>query len=78
MTRAQAEVAHVCKQGGAPCQLNFAQQRDIGSDGCRNTYSIEMMRYFHGGSAEARRAVLHCAIADAEAAEAAAAGEGSE
>jgi hypothetical protein len=45
--------------------MNFAQQRDIGSEGCSNTYCLQMMRYFHGGSAEARRAVLHFALADA-------------
>jgi hypothetical protein len=61
----QAEVARVCKSGGCPCQMNFAQQRDIGSEGCSNTYCLQMMRYFHGGSAEARRAVLHFALADA-------------
>ena len=68
MVRLQAEVAEVCRSGGSPCQMNFAQQRDIGSEGCRNTYPIEMIRYFHGGSAEARRAVLHCALADGAAA----------
>ena len=46
--------------------MNFAQQRDIGSEGCSNTYCMQMVRYFHGGSAEARRAVLQCALADAE------------
>jgi hypothetical protein len=45
--------------------MNFAQQRDIGTEGCANTYCPQMIRYFHGGSAEARRAVLHFALADA-------------
>ncbi len=56
----------MCASGGTPCQMNFAQQRDIGSEGCSNTYCMQMVRYFHGGSAEARRAVLQCALADAE------------
>ena len=64
-------MARVCDAGGAPCQLNFAQQRDIGSEGCSCSYSAEMIRYFHGGSAEARRQVLHCALAAADAAAAA-------
>jgi hypothetical protein len=32
MVRLQAEVAEVCRSGGSPCQMNFAQQRDIGSE----------------------------------------------
>ncbi len=68
LTEVQAEVSRVCAEGGSPCQMNFAQQRDIGSEGCRNTYCIDMVRYFHGGNVESRRAVLHCAVADADAA----------